>query len=319
MSAVLLRDHPRLQGGVALLYGGHSAEREISLQSGAAVHAALERLRIPVVAIDTGDAGWLQKWPAGCRHAFIALHGPGGEDGTVPGALQQLDVTYTGSGVLASALAMDKLRSKQLWRGIDLPTPDFAMVDEHSDWAALMQDFGVAFVKPAREGSSIGMARVTSAAELRAAWQAAARFDANVLVERAVTGPEYTVAVLGDRTLPAIRVETDRGFYDYQAKYHADTTRYLCPCGLTPEAEADLAALALAAFHSLGCQGWGRVDVMADAEGGWQLLEVNTVPGMTDHSLVPMAAKAAGMSFDDLVLAILQQSLLDAPPPREER
>lgn len=315
MTAVLDRD--RLSGGVALLYGGRSAEREISLQSGAAVQAALQRLQLPVIAIDTAEKGWLQRWPATCEYAFIALHGPGGEDGTVQGALDQLGVTYTGSGVLASALAMDKLRSKQLWRGIGLPTPDFAVLDASADCDALMAEFGAAFVKPAHEGSSIGMARVTSAAELRAAYSEAGRFDASVLVERAVTGAEYTVAILGDRALPVIRVETDRGFYDFEAKYRANTTRYLCPCGLTADREQQVAALALAAFRSLGCTGWARADVMVDADGQLQLLEINTVPGMTDHSLVPMAAAAAGLGFDQLVAEILQLALdkaaVDAP------
>lgn len=307
MSAVF--DLKLLQGDVALLYGGHSAEREISLRSGAAMKAALERLGIPVVAIDTENNNWVRQWPQQCRHAVIALHGPGGEDGTVQAALQLLNVSYTGSGVLASALAMDKLRTKQLWRGVGLPTPDFVVLDKKTDFEAVMRDFGTAFVKPVHEGSSIGMARVHSGQELQQAYQQAAHYDTSVIVERAVSGAEYTVAILGQRALPAIRLETNRSFYDFEAKYQANDTRYICPCGLPDEREQKLAELAMAAFDSVGCQGWGRVDIMADEEGRYQLLEVNTVPGMTDHSLVPMAAKTAGLDFDQLVAEILRLSL----------
>ncbi|MDX9873371.1 MAG: D-alanine--D-alanine ligase [Spongiibacteraceae bacterium] len=297
-----------LRGEVAVLYGGTSAERKVSLESGAAVHAALQRQGVAAQLIDTAEAGWwrqLVQFP----HVFIALHGPGGEDGTVQGLLEQLGVTYTGSGVLASALAMDKLRTKQLWRGIGLATPDFAVAGDHTDFEALIRQWGSVMVKPAHEGSSIGMAKVDNAADLAKACNEARRYDSSVLLERCVTGAEFTVAIVGAEALPPIRLETDNRFYDYDAKYLRNDTRYLCPCGLGATEEQRLIALARAAFDSLGCRGWGRVDVMQDADGSFQLLEVNTVPGMTSHSLVPMAAQAAGMNFDALVARLLALSL----------
>lgn len=299
-------------GRVGVLFGGRSAEREISLQSGAAVVAALAQLGVDHVAIDIGDNSIDHLQKARIDRAFIALHGPGGEDGRIQAVLEYLNIPYTGSDVQASAIGMDKLRTKQLWRGIGVNTPDFLLLNEHSDWAQVLATLGgELMVKPAHEGSSIGMARVSSAAELKAAYAVAAKFDAVVIAERLVRGPEYTIAVLGDRALPVIRLETDHSFYDYDAKYLADDTRYLCPCGLDETTERDLQAQALHAFLGIGCRGWGRVDVMLDSAGVFQMLEVNTVPGMTDHSLVPMAAKAAGLEFSDLVLAILQQSLTE--------
>ncbi|MGK2915549.1 MAG: D-alanine--D-alanine ligase [Porticoccaceae bacterium] len=293
-------------GRVAVLYGGTSAERAISLLSGVAVLQALLAAGVDVVGIDVAGDLIERLTREAPDRVFIALHGPGGEDGTVQGALEFLRRPYTGSGVLASALAMDKLRCKQLWRGVGLPTAPFAVLEAASDWAQVLAELGgVAMVKPAREGSSLGMARATTAEALRAAWQAAAEFDGSVLAERWLAGAEYTVAILAGRALPAIKLETDREFYDYEAKYLANDTRYLCPCGLSPERDARLRELALRAFASLGCRGWGRVDVMADAAGDFHLLEINTVPGMTDHSLVPMAAAAAGLSFGELALAIL--------------
>lgn len=297
-----------LRGEVAVLYGGTSAERPVSLESGASVFAALQRQGIAAQLIDTAEPRWWAKL-AGVAHVFVALHGPGGEDGTVQGLLEQVGVTYTGSGVLASALAMDKLRTKQLWRGIGLSTPDFALATDGVDFSALIAAWGSAMVKPAHEGSSIGMAKVDNAADLAQACADAARYDASVLIERCITGAEFTVAIVGSQALPPIRLETDNRFYDYDAKYLRNDTRYLCPCGLPAQQERRLVELAQAAFDSLGCRGWGRVDVMQDESGVFYLLEVNTVPGMTSHSLVPMAAQAAGLDFDALVARVLSLSL----------
>ncbi|PHS74663.1 MAG: D-alanine--D-alanine ligase [Porticoccus sp.] len=297
-------------GRVGVLYGGTSAEREISLISGSSVIAALQRSGVDLVAIDVG-ADLLQQLPQlSLTRVLIMLHGPGGEDGSLQGALQFLGLPYTGSGVFASALAMDKLHSKQFWQGVGLPTAKFAVLNDSTDWQVTLDALGgVVMVKPSHEGSSLGMTRADSAAELKKAWVEAAALDSSVIAEQWISGAEYTVAVLNGEVLPPIRLETDHSFYDYNAKYLADDTRYLCPCGLDQDREAELKELALAAFNSLGCTGWGRVDVMCDQAGEFQLLEVNTVPGMTDHSLVPMAAKAAGYSFDELVLKILDTSL----------
>lgn len=297
-------------GRVGLLYGGVSSEREISLMSGAAVHQAMLNLGIDVVAIDAG-ADLLQQLPDhNLDRVFIALHGPGGEDGTLQGALEYLDLPYTGSGVLASALAMDKLRCKQMWQGIGLPTADFAILEELSDWTKIMRQLGgKAMVKPACEGSSIGMSQAESPEQLEAAWAEAAKFGATVIAEPLMEGEEYTVAILGEQVLPSVRIQSNDVFYDYQAKYFSDETQYFCPAGLSDEREQELRALAMRAFKTVGCSGWGRVDVMVDADNRFQLLEVNTVPGMTSHSLVPMAAKAAEFDFDQLVLAILEASL----------
>jgi len=296
-------------GRVGLLYGGNSAEREISLMSGEAVHKAMLDLGIDVVAIDAGE-DLLQVLPShNLDLVFIALHGPGGEDGTLQGALEYLGIPYTGSGVLASALAMDKLRCKQMWQGIGLPTADFAVLEEQSDWSAIIQRLGgKAMVKPACEGSSIGMSRAESPEQLQQAWAEAARFGATVIAEPLMEGEEYTVAVLGDQALPSIRIQTSEVFYDYQAKYFSDETQYFCSSGLSAERESELRELAMSAFNTVGCSGWGRVDVMIDNQGRFQLLEVNTVPGMTSHSLVPMAAQAADLSFQQLVQAILQEA-----------
>ncbi|MCK9564221.1 MAG: D-alanine--D-alanine ligase [Bacteroidales bacterium] len=293
-------------GKVAVLYGGTSAERDVSLNSGAQVLGALLAGGVDAVGIDAGPGLVADLGALAPDRVFIVLHGPGGEDGTLQGALEFLGLPYTGSGVLASALAMDKMRTKLLWKGMGLPTAAFATLDATSDWAAVLADLGgAAMVKPSREGSSIGMARATTAAELEGAWRVAAALGDEVIAEAWLAGAEYTVAILDGEALPPIRLETERGFYDYEAKYLRDDTRYLCPCGLPAEREEALKALALAAFDSLGCRGWGRVDVMLDDGGNFQLLEVNTVPGMTDHSLVPMAAKARGLDFEALVLRIL--------------
>ena len=295
-------------GKLAVLFGGHSAEREISLKSGAAVTAAFQRQGIAVEAIDVADRGWMQRVETDFSHTFIALHSSGGEDGTVQGALDCLGVTYTGSGVMASALAMDKFRCKLLWLGMGLSTPKFIELTAASDWAAIIADLGSVIVKPACEGSSIGMSRAASAEELQSAWQGAQAYG-RVFAEQWVVGSEFTVAILNGVALPAIKLETDAAFYDFNAKYLSNDTRYLCPCGLSERDELELSELALAAFTSLGCDGWGRVDVMRDGEGRFYLLEVNTVPGMTDHSLVPMAAKQAGLDFEQLVRAILVASI----------
>ncbi len=293
-------------GRVAVLYGGASAERDISLVSGRAVLEALQRQGVDATGIDVGADVIARLEELRPDLAFIALHGPGGEDGTVQGALQFLGIPYTGSGVLASALAMDKMRTKLLWKGLGLPTAAFAVLTADTDWQRILDELGGSvMVKPALEGSSLGMARADSAAELEAAWREADRHGGGVIAEAWLSGEEYTVTILGERALPVIKLETDRGFYDYEAKYLADDTRYLCPCGLTAEREHSLQALSLRAFQSLGCRGWGRVDAMADSAGQLQLLEVNTIPGMTTHSLVPMAAAAAGMNFEELVTSIL--------------
>lgn len=297
-------------GKVALLLGGESAEREISLKSGAAVLAALERQGVDVHALDPAEAGTLERLRAGgFARVFIILHGRGGEDGQIQGALETIGLPYTGSGVLGSALGMDKYRCKVLWQGCGLPTPDFALLRCEADLARA-QDLGFPLmIKPANEGSSIGMARADDPETLAGAWRAAARYDALVLAERWIDGPEYTCALLDGEALPTIRLETPRAFYDYEAKYFADTTSYICPCGLDAARESRLQAMCRDAFEAVGARGWGRVDFMLDADGRPYLLEVNTVPGMTDHSLVPMAAKVHGLGFDALVWRILETSL----------
>ena len=297
-------------GRVGLLYGGTSSEREVSLMSGAAVHQALQNLGVDVVLIDAQN-DLLQTLPShNLDRVFIALHGPGGEDGTLQGALEYLGLPYTGSGVLASALAMDKLRCKQMWQGIGLATADFAVLDSQSDWTGIMQCLGgKAMVKPASEGSSIGMSRAETPEQLQLAWKQAAEFDMTVIAEPLLEGKEYTVAILGDQALPSIRIHTDEVFYDYQAKYFSDATQYQCPSDLSPERETEIRQLSMDAFNTVGCRGWGRVDLMVDSNNKFQLLEVNTSPGMTSHSLVPIAAKVAGLDFDQLALAILEESL----------
>lgn len=303
-------DDPRDFGRVALLMGGWSAEREVSLKSGAACLQALADQGVDVHAIDADRDVLARLEAGGFDRVFIALHGRGGEDGVIQGALETLGLPYTGSGVLASALGMDKLRTKRVWLGSGLPTPAFEVLTADSDFGAVVDRLGLPLiVKPAHEGSSIGMTRVESAAQLSGAFAEAAGYDREVFAEQWVTGAEYTVAVLGDRALPSIRLETPRGFYDYEAKYRADTTRYHCPSGLSPDREAALQQLALDAFHAVGASGWGRVDILADANGAFWPIEINTVPGMTDHSLVPMAAKAAGVGFDALVWRILETSV----------
>jgi D-alanine-D-alanine ligase len=308
-------DTARLRGRVAVLLGGTSAEREVSLESGGAVHAALAN-RLPDVLRIDAQADVLQRLLAErVRHVFIALHGRGGEDGAMQGALQTLGISYTGSGVLACALAMDKLRCKRFWQAEGVPTPDFVVARPGDDYTRVAERLGgELFVKPASEGSSIGVTPVDDAAGFARALELAARHDSTVLVERRVNGPEYTVAIVDGEVLPAIRLETPRTFYDYEAKYKLDSTRYHCPAGLGADDERVLGQLAARAFDSLGCSGWGRVDVMRDAASGeFLVLEVNTSPGMTGHSLVPMAAAAVGIDFENLVVRILNASLPPAP------
>ena len=297
-------------GRVAVLYGGTSSERDISLLTGEAIIQALEILGVETVAIDIQQNPLEAIAKAHVDRAFIALHGPGGEDGTLQGALEYLQIPYTGSGVMASALAMDKLRCKQLWKGIGLATTDFSALDQDTDWQATLEQLGGSVVvKPACEGSSVGMSVAKSAQQLQQAWQLAAQYDAKVLAEPQLTGDEYTVAILDGKVLPSIRIQANATFYDYEAKYHSDKTEYFCPSGLDSEREKKLAQLCINAFNSIDGRGWGRVDVMTDQNGIFNLLEVNTVPGMTSHSLVPMAGLAAGLKFEDVVQAILEDSL----------
>ena len=293
---------------VAVLMGGNSAERDVSLQSGETVLEALRATGRDVCAVDPARDGWQDKL-VGADLAFIALHGPGGEDGTIQGALQLLGVPYTGSGVLGSALALDKRRSKQLWQGMGIPTAGFVTLDAQTDWQSVIDRFGTVFVKPACEGSSIGMSRASDAQSLREAFELASRYAGEVMAEQFIDGPEYTVAILGGQSLPSIRLETDNEFYDDEAKDVSDDTRYFCPSGLDTSEEAALGDLAQRAFAALDGAVWGRVDVMRDARGEFQVLELNTVPGMTSHSLVPMAASAAGMDLPALVSRIVELSL----------
>lgn len=305
-------DTAALRGPVAVLMGGTSAEREVSLASGHAVHAALSRQLGEVLALDVAADGIRRLLDAGVAHAFIALHGRGGEDGVMQGALQALGISHTGSGVLACALAMDKLRCKRFWQAEGVATPDFMLAGDDVSYLAASRRLGPRlFVKPASEGSSIGISPADDESTLREAIALARRHDTHVLIERRIDGPEYTVAIVDGEILPSIRLETPRTFYDYEAKYRLDSTRYLCPSELAPAEERELAKLAAHAYDSLGCSGWGRVDVMRDAASGeFLVLEVNTSPGMTDHSLVPMAARAVGIGFDELVARIFNASLL---------
>lgn len=292
-------------GLVAVLMGGTSAEREISLLSGGQVLAGLQAAGLNAIGIDAADdlVGQLQlRRP---DRVFNVLHGRGGEDGVVQGLLRSLGIPFTGSDVLASALAMDKLRSKMLWRQLGLSTPDFVTLDRHSDWNSIVRDLGTVVVKPVNEGSSIGMSIARDADRLQEAYRKASEYDRTILAEQYIEGDEYTVSILQQVVLPAIQLKTSREFYDYDAKYLANDTQYLCPVELSEQALSGLNALALSAFTALGCEGWGRVDVMRDPQGRFYLLEVNTVPGMTDHSLVPMAARQAGISFENLLLQIL--------------
>lgn len=299
---------------IAVLLGGTSAERDVSLLSGAAVLAGLQEAGVNAHPVDIRDVPVLSLKEQGFTKAFIALHGRGGEDGTLQGVLEFLDIPYTGSGVMASAITMDKLRSKFLWQGCGLPVSPYVALTRKQMDAGIDGDVADSiaalgmplFVKPSREGSSVGISRVNHASQLHTALVEAFRHDDEVLVEAFLSGPEYTVAVIGDQIMPSIRIQAASEFYDYQAKYISDDTQYFCPSGLNDEQEAELSQLVIAAWRALGCSGWGRVDVMMGGDGRFYLLEVNTSPGMTSHSLVPMAAKQAGLSFSQLVVRILE-------------
>ncbi len=294
-------------GKVAVLLGGRSAEREVSLKSGAMVLRALQSRGVDAHAFDPQQRDLAALIAQRFDRVFIALHGRYGEDGTIQGALELLGIPYTGSGVLASALAMDKWRAKLVWQAAGIPTPRYELLTAASDMQAVAARLGLPLmVKPANEGSSIGMSKVRASAGLEEAYALAANYDSVVLAEQFVEGIELTAAVLGGEALPLIRLETPREFYDYEAKYMASDTRYIIPCGLALDAEKAVQRQVLAAFGALGCRGWGRVDLMLDAAGKPWFVEVNTSPGMTDHSLVPMAARHAGLSFEDLALRILE-------------
>jgi D-alanine-D-alanine ligase len=296
-------------GKVAVMMGGKSAEREVSLKSGAAVLAALRSSGVDAHRFDPQDKALEALHAEGYQRVFIALHGRGGEDGTLQGALDLLAIPYTGSGVLASALAMDKWRSKLVWQATGLPVPDYVVLDAGSDFIAAEVRLGLPlFVKPANEGSSIGISKVKRAGELRAAWELAARYDSCVIAEKYLAGGEFTVGILNGQALPVIRIVPTTEFYDYDAKYLRDDTEYRIPSGLGEAREREMRDMALRAFAVLGGRGWGRMDLMLDAEGRIYCLEANTSPGMTDHSLVPMAARAAGIAFPQLVLKLLEEA-----------
>jgi len=297
-------------GKVAVLFGGTSAEREVSLNSGSRVLAALQGQGIDVHAFD--PATQTLDDLKGYDRAFIALHGRHGEDGTIQGALEVMHIPYTGSGVLASALAMDKFRTKLMWQAAGLPVPEYALLNADSDFAEIEEQLGLPlFVKPAREGSSIGITKVKARGDLKAAYEEAARHDPLVIAEKGVMGGEYTVGIVGDEVLPIIKIVPATEWYDYEAKYNRDDTQYLCPCGLPEAKEMEIRKGALEAFRILGGRGWGRVDFLMDEAGNHYFLEVNTAPGMTDHSLVPMGARVAGMEYPALVRRVLELAAND--------
>ena len=299
-------------GKVAVLMGGKSAEREISLMSGNGVLKALQSKGVDAHAFDPAERELGDLKREGFARCFIALHGRGGEDGTLQGALEMLGIPYTGSGVLGSALAMDKVRAKLIWQASGLPTPSHEVIDAASDFRGIAARLGLPLiVKPVQEGSSIGISKVGAAADLDEAYSLAVNYDSVVIAEKFIDGPEYTASILEDAALPLIRIEAPQGNYDYQNKYFTDDTKYICPCGLPAQEEESLKALALNSFKVLGCSGWGRIDLMLDAKGGPWLLEVNTSPGMTGHSLVPMAARAVGISYEDLCVKILESAGLE--------
>jgi D-alanine-D-alanine ligase len=302
---------PKDFGRVAVLFGGDSSERDISLLSGNAVLEGLKRRGVDAHAFDPRDRSLATLT---FDRVWIALHGPGGEDGTLQGALEYLGVPYTGSGVMGSAIGMDKLRTKRLAQAIGVATADYVVLRGAQDFEIAVERLGLPMiVKPATQGSSVGMTKVERESDLPAAYEAAAALETSVFAEPWITGKEYTVAVLQGRALPSIRIETPKTFYDYDAKYFRDDTRYFCPSGLSKQAEQHLANLALAAFDAVGASGWGRADFMADATGRPLLLEINTIPGMTSHSLVPMAARAVEIDFDELVWRVLETSFTRQP------
>ncbi len=299
-------------GKVAVLMGGPSAEREISLMSGKGVLAALRSKGVDAHAFDPAERELFDLKREGFGRVFIALHGRFGEDGTVQGALEVMRIPYTGSGVMASALAMDKWRTKLVWDASGVPTPRFAMVNDGTAWDKLLDLLGLPLiVKPGREGSSIGLTKVRAPSELVPAYQLAAKFDEQVIAEEFIAGQELTASILGDDALPLVRIEAPEGKYDYQNKYFTDVVKYHCPAGVRPDLEDEIRAMALKAFRVLGCRGWARADVMLRPDGAYSFLEMNTSPGMTGHSLVPIAAKAAGLTYADLCVRILEDAHLD--------
>ncbi len=292
---------------VAVLMGGWSAEREVSLNSGQAVLDALLRQGVNAIGIDVDKNICERLKQEQVSHVFNMMHGRGGEDGVIQGVLDVLKIPYTGSGVLGSALSMDKMRCKQLWLGLSLPTPEYQILENKDDCEQALQKLGLPLmIKPVLEGSSIGISKVKSAQEMLPAWQMAQACGGTIMAEKFIEGEEYTASILGDQVLPMIRLETHNDFYDYQAKYISNDTRYVCPCGLSEDTEKQLGILMKQAFDAVMAKNWGRVDFMIDKQNKPWLIEVNTVPGMTDHSLVPMAAREAGYSFDELVINILQ-------------
>ncbi len=304
------QDYKGLFGKVALLMGGQSAEREISLKSGAAVLRALQENHVQVEAIDVDERVFENLAAGEFSRAFIALHGPLGEDGSIQGGLEVMGMPYSGSNVMASSICMNKLMTKQIWQGCGIPTPRHHVLSDEVDIDEVVHQLGLPMIlKPISQGSSIGMNKVNDRNEISVAWADARQYEETVIAEQWITGSEYTVAILDGKALPMIRLETPNTFYDYAAKYQANDTQYHCPCGLDQATEVKIQSLSLQAFNATGASGWGRVDVMLDENQQPQFLEVNTVPGMTDHSLVPMAAKANGISFNELVIKILQTSL----------
>lgn len=302
--------HPEDFGRVAVLMGGSAAEREISLKSGLAVFEALKNQGVDVVAVDVKESAITALAEQQIDRVFNIIHGRGGEDGVLQAILEDMNLPCTGSGVMASALTMDKLRTKLCWQGFGLHTPKCFVLKGEEELDACVESLGFpVIVKPAQEGSSIGMSKANNKTELTKALMLAENYQCDVLVEAWVTGEEYTVAVIDGEALPVIRLQTTNEFYDFEAKYHSDSTKYHCPCGLAKQQENELKALAVEACNVVGVKGWGRVDVFIDHKGVAQLIEVNTVPGMTDHSLVPMAAKTEGCDFDELVWRILETSV----------
>jgi len=303
---------PAGMGKVAVLMGGPSAEREISLISGKAVLAALREKGVDAHAFDPKERELFDLRREGFKRVFIALHGRFGEDGTVQGALEVLGIPYTGSGVMASALSMDKWRTKLVWMASGIPTPRFVILKAGMDFAAVVEKLGLPIiVKPAHEGSTLGLSKARTAAELQAAYELAATFDPLVIAEEFIAGQELTAAVLGENALPLVRIVAPEGNYDYRNKYFTDDTKYYCPSGIDVATEEEIRAVTLKSFRVLGCRGWGRADVMLRADGSHSFLEMNTSPGMTGHSLVPMAARAVGLDYPDLCLAILEGAALD--------
>jgi D-alanine-D-alanine ligase len=302
-----------MTGKVAVLMGGPSAEREISLISGKAVLEALRGRGVDAHAFDPAQREILDLRREGFERVFIALHGRFGEDGTVQGALETLRIPYTGSGVMASALAMDKWRTKLVWHATGIPTPRFAMVTASTEWGNVLDLLGLpVIVKPVREGSTLGITKVTRAADLPAAYELAARYDPLVMAEEFVAGQELTASILGETPLPLVRIEAPEGNYDYRNKYFTNDTKYYCPAGLGEALEADIRAAALRSFRMLGCRGWGRGDLILRSDGSYSFLEMNTAPGMTGHSLVPIAARGAGIDYAELCMRVLADATLDA-------